>query len=105
MNDVTLATPASASRPCKLAEWKRWPVETTTLRGHAVIDFSGWCVAHIPVGRRNDSTLWVGTPSMPAGERDGKKIYTPLITFSSPEAKHRWQRMVLTALDAAGIVP
>jgi hypothetical protein len=50
------------------------------------------------------------TPNAPEADaegriklRDGKKQYWPVLTFETPEARERWQRLVLGALAAAGI--
>jgi hypothetical protein len=51
-----------------------------------------------------------GVPSVPdigaddrRREREGKKLWRPINSFSAPDARARWQRTVLAALTAAGI--
>jgi hypothetical protein len=99
-----------SDRPCRLIEWKPWPFDNQSLIGHAAVSFNGWTVHRIPVFRRADGSLSVGTPNA-AGidsdgrirQRDGKKQYWSLMTFECTEARERWQRVVLAALSTAGI--
>jgi len=51
-----------------------------------------------------------GVPSAPdigpdgrRREREGKKLWRPIISFSAPDARARWQCAVLAALTAAGV--
>src|SRR4051812_6000377 len=96
----------------RLVEWKPRPASSSSLLGHATVDFTGWLVHRVPIFRRGDGSLSAGTPSAPEldgegrqRERDGKRQYWPVLTFANTEAKQRWERAVLAALDAGGIVP
>jgi hypothetical protein len=92
-------------------EWKPWSAPNNPLIGHCSIVFAGgWLVHSIPVFRRTDGTLSVGVPNAAQLDtdgrvklRDGKRQYTPVLSFESAEARERWQRMVLGALAVAGI--
>jgi hypothetical protein len=93
-------------------EWKPWPFDNPSLIGHATIAFAGgWVINAIPVFKRSDGSISAGVPSLPTldGEGrvklkpDGKRDYHAVISFESGEARERWQRLVLGALDAAGI--
>jgi hypothetical protein len=97
-------------RACRLIEWKPWPVPSPSLIGHATVSFSGWTVRSIPVFRRGDGSLSVGTPSAAEidsegriKQRDGKRQYLAVISFDTAEARERWQRSILAALAAAGV--
>jgi len=35
---------------------------------------------------------------------DGKRSYRQVVTSANPEARDRWQRTILAALDNAGVV-
>jgi hypothetical protein len=99
-----------AERACRLVQWSRVD-NNPSLIGRATIVFAGgWIVSAIPIFRRADGSLSAGVPSSAQLDadgrikvRDGKRQYTPILTFESAEAKARWQRMVLGALAAAGI--
>jgi hypothetical protein len=93
------------------ASWSRQniPFDNPRLIGHATVSFSGWTVHRVPVFRRGDGSLSVGTPNAAEvdadgriKQRDGKKAI-PVLTFETAEARDRWQRAVLAALVAAGI--
>jgi hypothetical protein len=102
--------PQRGERSCRLVQWA--PVDNNpSLIGRATIAFAGgWVVVGIPIFRRANGSLSVGVPSSAQLDaegrikvRDGKRQYTPILTFESAEAKARWQRMVLGALADAGI--
>ena len=64
----------------------------------------------MPVFRKGDGSLSVGTPTAPEIDadgrvkmRDGKRLYTSVITLENSEARERWQRSILAALAAGGI--
>jgi len=117
MLDDVLPTPdllptTPTSRPCRLADWKPWPLANPILAGHASFEFAGgWTVHQCPVFRGRDGALSVGTPSIPLldGEGrarvgpDGKRQYAAIITFANAGARERWRRMTVAALAAAGI--
>ena len=99
-------------RACRLLEWKPWPFENPSLIGHCSIAFAGgWQVHRIPVFRKADGSLSVGTPDAADVDRDGriklkpdgKKSYGKVITFETTEARERWQRMIQAALAEAGV--
>jgi hypothetical protein len=111
-----LTDPAEAralDRPtpaCRLVNWRLTPRPGGALLGYATVDFSGWTIVDIPIFRDADGSLAVGTPSAPdlgpdgrQRERDGKRQWRPILTFSAPDARARRQRAVLAALDAGGI--
>lgn len=101
-----------AERAAHLITWKPWPLPNPSLIGHATVTFSGWTVRGIPVFRRGgDGGLSVGVPSAAEldsegriKQRDGKRQYQAVISFENAEARERWQRSVLAALVAGGIV-
>jgi hypothetical protein len=97
---------------CLLTEWKPWPHPNNSLLGHATVAFAGgWVVSAIPAFRRADNSISVGVPNVPQLDAvgrvrlkpDGKRDYRPVISFQTPEARERWQRMVLAALAVGGI--
>jgi hypothetical protein len=97
-------------RACRVTEWKPWPYGNGSLIGHVTVNFSGWTIHHIPVFRTGDGSLSVGTPTKPEIDaegrvrlRDGKRMYTSVISFETADARERWQRSILAALAAAGI--
>jgi hypothetical protein len=99
-----------SERPCKLLKWEPWPFDNASLIGHCSVAFAGgWCIHNVPVFRGRDG-ISVGTPSSAqidqgghVKERDGKRLYIPVITFEHAEGRERWRRMVLGALADAGI--
>jgi hypothetical protein len=107
---AVIQAPPRAERVCRLVGWQPWPGTNSSLIGHATISFSGWVVHRVPVFRKADRTLSVGTPSAPEIDaegriktRDGKRQYWPVITLENNESRERWQRSVLAALAAGGI--
>jgi hypothetical protein len=112
MSASTSIAPHRPERPCRLVEWKPWPFENAFLIGHCSVAFAGgWQVHRIPVFRKADGSISVGTPEAADLDRDGriklkpdgKKSYGKIITFETGEAKARWDRMVLGALAEAGV--
>jgi hypothetical protein len=108
---AALTVPRAASQ-CRLLEWKpRTQPPISKLLGHCAIAFSGgWVIIAIPIFRDDDGNLSAGVPAIPqldaegrVRQRDGRRDYKPVIGFESPEARARWQRMVLAALAAGGI--
>lgn len=105
-----LRQPGSGAR---LVEYKPWPQPNPSLLGKASVDFSGWIVHDIPIFRKADGGLSVGWPSAALVDADGqqrrdakgKRAYWAVITFANNDAKARWERSVLSALEAAGVVP
>ena len=108
----TSIAPLRSERTCRLVQWTPWPFPNPALIGHCAVSFAGgWQVHRIPVFRKADGSISVGTPEAADLDRDGhiklkpdgKKSYGKVITFESSEAKARWDRMVLGALADAGI--
>jgi hypothetical protein len=95
----------------ELRDWRPWSQPNNSLIGHATIAFTGgWTVSSIPIFRRADGSLSAGVPNAAQldGEgrvklRDGKRVYTAVITFADADARSRWNRAVLGALADAGI--
>lgn len=109
MNSVIQAPPR-ADRVCRLVEWKPWLGGNSSLIGHVTVNFSGWIIHRTPVFRRGDGSLSVGTPNAPEIDadgrvkmRDGKRVYSPIITMENGEVRDRWSRAILAALAAGGI--
>ena len=109
---ATQRAPRRTESSCRLVEWKPWPFENPSLIGHCSIAFAGgWCVHRIPVFRKADGSLSIGTPDAADVDRDGriklkpdgKKSYWKVISFETTEARERWQRMILAALADAGV--
>jgi hypothetical protein len=96
----------------RLVRYDPWPFPNASLIGLAKIDFNGWVIARIPIFRRGDGSLSVGTPNAPEVDLDGrqrvrddgKRQYWAVISFANADAKERWQRAVLGALDE-GVTP
>jgi hypothetical protein len=114
MSDSQQVAAPRTERLARLLEWRPWPFENPSLIGHCAVAFAGgWEVREIPVFRRADGSLSVGTPEAAEIDRDGrvklkpdgKRSYRKLITFASNEARERWRRMVLFALAEGGIGP
>ena len=108
----TSIAPRRAERTCRLLAVEPWPFENPSLIGHCSIAFAGgWQVHRIPVFRKADGSLSVGTPDAADVDRDGriklkpdgKKSYGEIITFETTEARERWQRMIQAALAEAGV--
>lgn len=106
-----VARPPRDERPCRLIEWKPWPFDSASLIGNCAVSFSGWVVHQVPVFRKADGSLSIGTPNAAQLEgdgrvkvRDGKRQYSAVMTFETIDARERWRRMVLAALAAGGIV-
>jgi hypothetical protein len=98
-------------RIARLVEWKPTTGQSGALIGKATICFAGgWTISGIPVFQGADG-LSVGTPDAPLVDRDGvqlrdennKRRYGKIVSFSTAEARKRWQILVLAALAAGGI--
>jgi hypothetical protein len=103
---------APRTTACRLVSWTPWSFPNNALIGRCAIAFAGGLVVHrVPVFKRADGSLSVGTPDAPEIDgdgrvrltADGKKQYAKVITFETTEGRERWQRMVLAALAAGGI--
>jgi hypothetical protein len=99
-------------RIARLVEWKPTTGQSGALIGRATICFAGgWTISSIPVFQSADGSLRVGTPDAPLVDRDGvqlrdennKRRYSKIVSFATPEARKRWQILVLGALAAGGI--
>jgi hypothetical protein len=96
----------------RLLNYRPWS-RPGSLIGHADVAFGSLQILRIPLFRKADSTVGVGVPSCPELGPDGrvrtddsgKRLYWPLVTFADADARERWQRAVLGALDAAGVTP
>jgi hypothetical protein len=91
-------------------EWKPWLLGNSSLVGHASVNFSGWVIHRVPVFRKGDGALSVGSPTTPEIDadgrvkmRDGKRLYSSVLTLEGADARERWQRAVLAALAAGGV--
>jgi hypothetical protein len=94
---------------CRLAARTPWPVENQHLFGHCLICFwGGWLVRQVPVFRRKDGSIGIGTPNNADLDRDGrvrlgfggKRPYRPIITFEDTAG-----RAILAAPADAGLSP
>ena len=112
MDGSEVARASRSERVCRLVEWKPWAYGNgSSLIGHATVSFAGgWTVHRIPVFRKGDGGLGVGTPSIPELDaegrvkvRDGKRVYASVISFDTGAARERWQQAVLSALNVGGI--
>jgi hypothetical protein len=97
---------------CRLVEWRpRAGDSASSLLGHAAVSFSGgWTVHGIPVFRSADGQMSVGVPQAAQLDadgrvrlKDGKRLYSPVLSFETADARERWRRSVLGALAAGGI--
>lgn len=102
-----IGRPAPAAR---LVSFRPAPRPGGALHGYATIDFNGTSVTHQPLFHDASGGLSAGTPGVPdfdangkQRERDGKRLWRQVVTFTTAEARARWQRAVLGALVAAGI--
>lgn len=103
-----------AAISAQLLRWEPWTRSDSRLVGHATIGFaSGLTIARIPIFRADAGGASAGVPSIPEldGEgrartgSDGKRLYSPIVGFSSAAAKLRWQRVVMATLTASGVIP
>jgi hypothetical protein len=100
-------------RNVHLVSQKPWTHENPYLLGHCAIAVAGGGTVHdVPVFKARDDTLGVGVPGAAqidadgrARLRDGKRQYTAILSFVSGAGRERWQRAVLSAHAATGIVP
>ena len=99
--------------PCRLTDWKPWPMPNPSLLGHATVAFnSGWVINSIPIFKRADGSFSAGSPSIPVLDRDGrhkigadgKKQYTQVMGYEGA-GRELWSRTIVGALLAAGIDP
>lgn len=69
-NALRLNVPV-ADRQCQLLKWTPWPFDNPSLLGHCSVTFSGWTIHNVPVFRKADGSLSVGTPSAAEIDREG----------------------------------
>jgi hypothetical protein len=100
-----------SERPCRISEWRPFD-GGGSLIGKATVQFrNGLVVAGVPVFRRGDGSLSVGTPDAPLvdadgqqlRDADGKRRYAKVISFATQDGRERWNRTILGALADAGI--
>jgi hypothetical protein len=95
---------ATVTAQVRLLDWR--PMNKNSLIGFCKVEFaSGLIVSEIAIQITN-GRIWASPPSRPwmkNGElvldpANGKPKWSPLIEFTTPEARKRWQQQVLDAL-------
>jgi hypothetical protein len=100
---------ASPRRNCKITDWRPHD-RGGALFGKATVQFGSMQIRDVPIFIGADG-LSVGTPSLPLvgpdgvqlRDQTGKRRYTQMLRFLTPEAKATWSEAVLGALAEAGI--
>src|SRR4051794_34740101 len=94
---LVLERDANAGGGAVLVRWQPWPQSSSSLLGHASVDFRGWVLLNIPVFRGRDGKLSAGAPSV-ADVRDGvqvvvdgKRQFRPTMNFTG-DGKARFER-------------
>lgn len=90
------ATPAQAPR-FSVAAWK--PYAKNTMQAWLTIVTAGGmeiagCSYHV-----KGSSRWLAFPSQKYVKPDGTASYTPIITFATDEARQKFQRLAIDAID------
>jgi hypothetical protein len=98
-------------RPCRITQWL--PFGSGALLGKATVEFrNGLVISGVPVFRKGDGSLSVGTPDCPLVDsqgmqlRDadtGKRRYGKVVSLATQEARERWNATITSALADAGI--
>jgi hypothetical protein len=96
-----------SSREIVVSDWK--PLRRGTLRGFVTATLPSGLIMHEISVFVSNGRAWAMPPSKPMIDRNGcvmlddagKKRYSPLFEFASPEIRHRWSEAVVAALLAA----
>jgi hypothetical protein len=93
---VSRQTNGSAQREMSVSEWKAF--EKNTLKGFlSLVLPSGLILRGCSYHQKSDAR-WIG---LPAREyiKDGAKTWAPIVEFTDAEARQRFQRAALQAVD------
>jgi hypothetical protein len=98
-------------RLCRITNWVPFD-GSGALLGKATVQFrNGLVIAGVPVFRKRDGTLSIGTPDCPLVDShgmqlrdpDGKRRYGKVVSLATQEARERWNATIIGALGDAGI--
>jgi hypothetical protein len=101
-----------SERFCRIMQWAPFE-DSGALLGKATVQFrNGLVIAGVPVFRKGNGGVSIGTPDCPLVDsqgmqlRDpdtGKRRYGKIVSFATREARERWSATITTALADAGI--
>jgi hypothetical protein len=91
------AMTATAHSSFGVREWK--PFERNTLRGFLSIELPSGLILHGCTLHEKTGSRWVGLPAREY-QKDGERIWSPLIEFSTREVRQAFQEQALAAFDA-----
>jgi DNA-binding cell septation regulator SpoVG len=94
------AKPAGASgghREIQISDWKAF--QKNTLQGFLSLTLPSGLVIHNCTLHQKDGSRWIGLPARQYAKDDGTTSYTPLVEFSTKDARQRFQTAALEALD------
>jgi hypothetical protein len=98
----------------RLVSSQPWAQSSSSLLEHCSVDLRGLIIEKIPLFRQPDGGLGAGSPSCPQLDSDGhhrvdpttgKRLYTPILRFADMDARRRWTKLVLAALQKGGVAP
>jgi hypothetical protein len=99
-------------RPCRITQWAPFE-DSGALLGKCTVAFrNGLVISGVPVFRKGNGGVSIGTPDCPLVDgqgmqlRDpetGKRRYGKVVSFATHEARERWNATIAAALADAGI--
>ncbi len=94
------AKPAGTSgghREITVSNWKAY--QKNTLKAFLSLTLPSGLVIHNCMFHERDGERWIGLPARQYAKEDGTTSYTPLIEFTTKEARHRFRAAALDAVD------
>jgi hypothetical protein len=90
-------TAAVNGRTMSVSEWR--PYVKNTLQGFFTLTLPSGLVIHGCTFHTKGDSRWVGLPAQKIVKEDATSSYTPIIEFTTREAKDRFQAAALAAVD------
>ena|SRR6266436_23852 len=84
-------------REFTVSEWK--PYAKNTLCGFLTITMPSGMVLHGCSLHEKNESRWIGLPSQKFVKDDGSSSYTPIVEFTTKEARDRFGATALRAID------
>jgi hypothetical protein len=88
-------TPA-ASEGFRVKSWH--PLQKNTLQGFVSLELPSGMIIHDCTMHEKNGSRWIGLPARQF-EKDGERAWSPLVEFSSKEARNKFQDAALAAFD------
>lgn len=93
---------ATAAAALQVTSWKAF--RKNTLLGFFDLTLPSGMIVHGCSVHERDGERWIGLPAQKFTKADGSAGFTPVIDFTSKEARQKFQEQALAAIAASGEV-